>query len=46
MVTVKVPFVQKLIVGGIAGIIGTSIVYPLDMIKTRLQVLFPPLHNG
>lgn len=27
----------KIINGGIAGIIGVSVVFPLDLVKTRLQ---------
>lgn len=34
---VKLPMHQKLMVGGIAGIVGTTCIYPLDMVKTRLQ---------
>jgi hypothetical protein len=30
-------FSSKLICGAIAGVIGTSIIFPLDIIKTRLQ---------
>lgn len=29
--------VPKIINGGIAGIIGVSVVFPLDLVKTRLQ---------
>ncbi|ORZ35291.1 mitochondrial carrier domain-containing protein [Catenaria anguillulae PL171] len=29
--------VAKLVSGSIAGIIGTTIIYPIDMVKTRLQ---------
>lgn len=32
-----VPLEQKLVVGGLAGVLGTSIVFPLDFVKTRLQ---------
>ena len=28
---------MKLAVGGAAGIFGTSIIYPIDVVKTRLQ---------
>jgi len=34
---IKLPLYNKLIVGGIAGIVGTTCIFPLDMIKTRLQ---------
>lgn len=34
---VEVPFAAKLIAGGIAGVIGTSIIFPIDLVKTRLQ---------
>eukprot|EP01041_Mallomonas_annulata_P002426 gene2426-4711_t len=34
---VMVPFDQKLALGAIAGISGTGIVYPFDIIKTQLQ---------
>ena len=37
----KVPdqfkLLPKIINGGIAGIIGVSVVFPLDLVKTRLQ---------
>eukprot|EP01112_Ceratiomyxa_fruticulosa_P020504 TRINITY_DN6998_c0_g2_i1.p1 TRINITY_DN6998_c0_g2~~TRINITY_DN6998_c0_g2_i1.p1 ORF type:complete len:304 (+),score=34.64 TRINITY_DN6998_c0_g2_i1:273-1184(+) len=31
------PFIANLLAGGIAGIIGTCSIFPLDMVKTRLQ---------
>lgn len=33
----KTSLFSKLVSGAIAGVIGTSIIYPLDMVKTRLQ---------
>lgn len=33
----KLPMEQKLLVGAVAGVVGTSAIFPLDMIKTRLQ---------
>lgn len=33
----KFPLVPKIVNGGIAGIIGVSVVFPLDLVKTRLQ---------
>jgi len=33
----KLPMEQKLLVGAVAGVVGTSAIFPLDMVKTRLQ---------
>lgn len=35
----RVPLYQKMLVGGISGVIGLSTVFPIDLIKTRLQIL-------
>jgi len=37
-----IPMSQKLIVGGVAGVVGTSCIFPLDTIKTRLQAAGQP----
>lgn len=33
----RLPMREKLLVGAVAGVVGTSAIFPLDMIKTRLQ---------
>jgi hypothetical protein len=33
----KLPLPMKLVVGAIAGAVGTSCIFPIDMVKTRLQ---------
>ena len=34
---VHIPFHQKLVVGALAGVFGTSVIFPIDTVKTRLQ---------
>lgn len=33
----KVPLAAKLVVGAVAGVVGTVCIFPIDMVKTRLQ---------
>lgn len=35
--TEQFKLIPKVVNGGIAGIIGVSVVFPLDLVKTRLQ---------
>ncbi len=37
----RVPLLGKLVVGGLAGMASTLVIFPLDMIKTRLQGVDP-----
>ena len=39
VIAFRVPLYQKMMCGGIAGVIGLSTVFPVDLIKTRLQIL-------
>lgn len=32
-----VPLYQKFAVGGVAGVIGTSVIFPIDLVKSKLQ---------
>ena len=36
--TVHIPLWQKMAVGGVAGVVGTVSVFPIDLIKTRVQL--------
>lgn len=39
--TIHVPLVTKLAVAAAAGIVGTSVIYPIDIVKTKLQQQTP-----
>eukprot|EP00035_Acanthoeca_spectabilis_P012300 m.219580 g.219580 ORF g.219580 m.219580 type:complete len:292 (-) comp15584_c0_seq4:517-1392(-) len=42
----KIPMEQKLVVGAVAGVIGTSAIFPIDVVKTRLQNQTPDKVTG
>lgn len=37
-------FVESLIAGGIAGVVVEAALYPIDTIKTRIQVVSPQIN--
>ena len=39
VIAFRVPLYQKMMVGGLSGVIGLTTVFPVDLIKTRLQLL-------
>ena len=39
VIAYRVPLHQKMVVGALSGVIGMSTVFPIDLVKTRLQVL-------
>ncbi len=39
VIAYRVPLHQKMVVGALSGVIGMSAVFPVDLVKTRLQVL-------
>lgn len=43
---IKIPMHQKLAVGAVAGVIGTSCIFPIDVVKTRLQNQKPDPKTG
>ena len=42
----KLPLPIKLAVGAVAGCTGTSIIFPIDMVKTRLQASAAGTYSG
>eukprot|EP00038_Savillea_parva_P023268 m.40229 g.40229 ORF g.40229 m.40229 type:complete len:311 (-) comp5938_c0_seq1:294-1226(-) len=43
---IKIPMGQKLMVGAVAGVLGTSAIFPIDAVKTRLQAQAPDPLTG
>lgn len=43
---IKIPMYQKLMVGAASGVIGTSCIFPIDVVKTRLQNQKPDPKTG
>lgn len=42
----KLPLPIKLVVGAVAGVVGTCCIYPIDIIKTRLQASVKGTYSG
>jgi hypothetical protein len=43
---VKLTFLQKLTVGGLAGILGSAIIFPVDTVKSILMAQKPQADGG